>query len=296
MSLKIITDSACDLPKKIANDYDITILPFVVYIDEQEYIDMETIEPIQVYDAIRANKTPSTAQVPMSKILATFRKYAALKRPCLYLSFSSHLSGTCDTARLIASKVKEEYPDFAITIIDTLSGCLGQGLIVLEAAQMAKAGVETKQIIKRVQARSTNNVEHIFSVDDLNYLYRGGRVNYASAFLGGLLNVKPILHVQAGKMIPFQKVRGKKVAINRIVELTEERSFGDPNQLIAISHADDPVAAHQLQETLKKKLGYRNFIVNIVGSVLGCHIGLGGVAAFFVNKNVDQANLQTLNS
>ena len=291
MSLKIITDSACDLPSNLVDAYDIDVLPFLVYIDEQEYVDGIDISPHQVYDAIRANKVPTTGQVPIEQILALFTKYAQASQPCLYLSFSSKLSGTCNTARLVATEVKKKYPQAQITIIDTASGSLGQGLIVLEAAQMVQAGATTEEVIERVKQRALNNVEHVFSVDDLNYLYRGGRGSYASAFLGGLLSVKPILHVKDGLMIPFQKVRGKKVAIKRITQLVKERSLGDPKQLIAISHADDPSMAEQLQTLLHSELGYDNFLVNVVGSVLGCHIGIGGVAAFFVNSKLDVANL-----
>ncbi len=291
MNVKIITDSACDLPEELIKQYDVDVLPFLVYIDDQEYVDGHTIKPEQVYAAMRAGKIPTTAQVPIERMISTFTDYASQNQPCLYISFSSKLSGTCNTARLVAQGVQEKYPQWEITIIDSLTGCLGQGLIVLEAAQMAKAGVPATQIIQRVKGRSKNNVEHVFSVDDLNYLYRGGRVSYASAFIGGILSVKPILHVKDGLMVPFQKVRGKKAAIKRIGELVEERSFGHPDQLVAISHADDPDSAAILKDLLATTLGYKNFLVNVVGSVLGCHIGLGGVAAFFVNSQVSEPNL-----
>lgn len=291
LTLKIITDSACDLPQEIIEKYDVDVLPFLVYIDDQEYRDGVNITTRQVYDAIRAGKVPTTAQVPMDAIVETFKKYAEQGRECLYLSFSSKLSGTCNTVQMVAAEMKKRVHDFKISIVDTLSGSLAQGLIVLEAAQMAKAGVDNASILTRARQRSNNNVEHLFSVEDLNYLYRGGRVGHASAFLGGLLQVKPLLHVQDGLMIPFQKVRGKNIAIRRIVDLVKERSLGHPEQIIGITHADDPAAAEQLQDLLGDTLGYQNFIVNLIGSVLACHIGIGGVAAFLVNDKVSEANL-----
>lgn len=293
MELKIISDSACDLPEQLTSKYEIDILPFLVYIDDDEFLDGQTIQPSDVYAAMRAGKVPTSAQVPLDLIIATFTKYAQENQPCLYIGFSSKLSGTCNTIRLVTAEIKENYPDWEITIIDSFSGCLAQGLIVLEAAQMNKAGVAAQDIIHRVKSRSQNNVEHIFSVDDLNYLYRGGRVSYASAFLGGILSVKPILHVQDGLMIPFQKVRGTKNTIKRICELVQERSLGHPDQLIAISHADDPSKAAELETLLRTELGYKNFLTNVVGCVLGCHIGLGGVAAFFVNSQVKVPNSPT---
>ena len=291
MALKIITDSACDLPDDIVRKYDIDVLPFLIYIDGIEYKDGVDITTKEVYDAIRQDKVPKTGQVPMDEILGTIRKYAEQNRQCLYLSFSSKLSGTCNTVRLVAKEVKSAFKDFQISVVDTLSGSLAQGLIVLEAAQNVKAGMAPGAIIERAEQRSQDNVEHVFSVDDLNYLYRGGRVNYASAFLGGLLQVKPILHVRDGLMIPFQKVRGKKMAIKRLVELVKERSLGNPDQIIGITHADDPSAAAVLQSLLRDTLGYRSFVVNLIGSVLACHIGIGGVAAFFVNNHIDEPNL-----
>lgn len=291
MILKIITDSACDLPDAIIKEYDIDVLPFLIYIDDVEHRDGIDITTKQVYDAIRQDKTPTTGQVPMGEIIGTIRKYAEQNRDCLYLSFSSKLSGTCNTVRLVAQEVMNAFKDFQFTVVDTLSGSLAQGLIVLEAAQSVKAGFAPAAIIERAQRRSQDNVEHVFSVDDLNYLYRGGRVSYASSFLGGLLQVKPILHVRNGLMIPFQKVRGKKMAIKRIVDLVRERSLGDPNQIIGITHADDPSAAEELRSLLEDTLGYRSFIVNLIGSVLACHIGIGGVAAFFMNGNLNEANL-----
>lgn len=287
MSLKIITDSACDLPKELVEELDIELVPFLVYIEGKEYKDGREIIPAQVYDAIRANLVPTTGQVPMDELLSVFTKYAREGRPCLYLSFSSKMSGSFDSARLAAQEVQRSFPDFQITVVDTLSGSLAQGLIVLEAAKMVAAGLGAPQIVARVEKLSSNNVEHIFSVDDLNYLHRGGRLSYAGAFLGSLLNVKPILHVRDGLIIPFQKVRGKQKALKRVVELVKKRAAPDPDQLIAISHADDPGAAQLLQNLLRDTLGYGNFLVNVVGSVLACHIGLGGVAAFFVSKELD---------
>jgi len=292
VTLKIITDSACDLPKDLVDKYDIDVLPFLVYIDQREYRDGINITTRDVYNAIHKGKVPTTGQVPMDAIASTFKRYANQGRQCLYLSFSSKLSGTCNTVRLVAQEMKKNFKDFQLTVVDTLSGSLGQGLIALEAAQMAKAGADPAAIIDRAQERSKNNVEHIFSVDDLGYLHRGGRVSYASAFLGGLLQVKPILHVQDGLMIPFQKVRGKKMALKRIVELVKERSLGNPNHIIGITHADDASMAEQLKNMLRDTLGYQKFVVNLIGSVLACHIGIGGVAVFVVNNKSPLANLE----
>lgn len=291
LKVKIITDSASDLPENLAKKYDVDVLPFVVFIEDEEFLDRRNIEPSDVYNAIRDGLVPTTGQVPIEEMIKTFTRYAKEDRPCIYLSFSSKMSGSYGTVCLVAKEIQKKYPNFQIAVIDTLSGCMGQGLIVLEAAQLAHAGYGYEAIVERMDIRNKNNVEHLFSVEDLKYLHRGGRVNYASAFLGGLLNVKPILHVQDGNIIPFQKVRGKNMAIKRVTELVEERSLGNTDQIIGISHADDLESAEKLQELLKTQLGYHNFVVNIVGSVLACHIGLGGFAAFCINEKENLPNL-----
>lgn len=290
MRLKLITDSACDLPEELLKKYDIDFLSFPIFIDGQEYRDGRTVTANDVFAAIRAGLVPTSAQVPVEDFLATFTKYAQEKRPCLYMSVSGQTTGSLNTARLVAQAVQEEYPGFQIEVVDTLSGSLAQGLIVLEAAQMLEAGTSSEEVIERVKARA-GNVEHLFTVDDLKYLNRGGRLNATTAFLGGMLNLKPVLYVEDGAIIPYQKVRGKKMAIRRLVDLVAERSLGDPDQLIAVAHADDPEAAEELEGLLREKLGYKNFLTKVIGSVLGCHIGVGAVGVFCVNKNLPIPNL-----
>lgn len=285
MSLQVITDSACDLPRHLLDEFNIQVLPFLIYLDGREYADGVDITPEQIFAAIRAGKVPTTAQVPLEAFLKVFSENASEGIPSLYLGFSAKLSGAFSSARLAAEEVKRAYPTAEITVVDTQGGSLGQGLIVLEAAQMAQAGIPPQEIISHVQKRVQDNVEHVFCVDDLQYLCRGGRLNPTSAFVGTLLNVKPILHMKEGWIIPVQKVRGKRLVLRRIVDLVRERSLGHPEQLMAIAHADDPETAEQLKDLLQDALGYRRFLVASLGGVLGCHIGVGGVGALFVNSS-----------
>ncbi|NLM38435.1 MAG: DegV family protein [Firmicutes bacterium] len=289
--LQVITDSACDLPQQLAQNHNIDIIPFIVHIDGKEYVDGKTIHSDDVFHALREGKKPTTSQVPARFFWETFTKYAEKGVRCIYVAFSSKLSGTCNTARMVAEEVRLRYPNFQLTICDSLSGSLAQGLIALEAAQLGAAGAEYNEVVERVMLRSDNNVEHIFTVDDLGHLHRGGRIGWASAVMGSVLRVKPILHVLDGQMLLLQKARGKTAALKRIVDVLKERSLGHVEQLIGITHADDGETAEQLKEMLENALGYKHFIVNTIGSVLGCHIGLGGVAAFFVNKKASIPNL-----
>ncbi|MTI94583.1 MAG: DegV family protein [Firmicutes bacterium] len=287
MTVKILTDSGCDLPAEVLQTYDIEVIPLLVLLDGKEYVDGQDISPDDVYAAMRAGKLPRTGQTTQAIFEEVFTRYAKAGRKCIYIGFSSKMSGTCQTGMLTARAVKERFPDFQIEVIDSGCGSLGQGLVVQKAAEMARAGSDMTTITAAVKHWG-RHTEHLFTVDDLEYLFRGGRVSRTSAFIGSLLSIKPILHVKEGLMLPLEKVRGKNKAIRRLLTLMQERC-AKVEQTIAISHADDPEAASRLQQLIEETLGYKDFIVNKVGSVLGCHIGIGGVAVFFLNHAaVDQ--------
>ncbi|NLW17681.1 MAG: DegV family protein [Firmicutes bacterium] len=287
MSIKIISDSACDLPDDIIKENDIEIVPFHVLLDGVDYLDRVTIQPEELFQRMRQGAMPKTAQISPSQFIEVFGKYVAQGKKCLYIAFSSKLSGTYEMARLAAQHVKNEYPGSEIEIIDSQCGALAQGLAVYAAAKMAQAGKSLSEIVPEITLRC-RHTEHIFSVDDLEYLFRGGRVSRISSFVGSLLNVKPILHVKEGSMIPIEKVRGKAKAIKRIVQLMAERGANLGEQLVAINHADDLASALKLKELIEELFSTSNFIINTVGCVLGSHIGIGGVAAFFLNKEYYQ--------
>ncbi|WP_350344350.1 DegV family protein [Proteinivorax tanatarense] len=283
MSVKIITDSASDIPEHIAIKHDIEVIPLIVNLDNKEYLDGETIQPKEVYQAIRSGKMPSSTQIPPKAFEKVFENYAKKDRECIYIAFSSKLSGTCQTGKMVAEKINEKYKKKLIYVHDTFCGAIGQGLIVKEAAKLAQNDIAINKILDVISFKS-KHMEHIFTIDDLNHLHKGGRLSQGEAFLGSILKIKPILHVQKGEMIPFEKVRGKTKALKRIVEIMEERGSQIKDQTIGISHADDLKTALRLKEMIKEKFGCEKFLVNIVGGVLSCHIGLGGVAVFFLNE------------
>lgn len=284
MTVKILTDSACDLPQDLVREYDIEVIPLIVEMDGREHIDGKDINAQQVYDAIRAGKVPRTNQTPAGIFRQVFNECIDLGKSCIYIAFSSKMSGTCQTGMMVAQQLVEQCPQADIEVVDSLCGSMGQGLVVLEAAKMAKEGKSKRQIIDRV-IKLSRNMEHIFTVDDLEYLHRGGRVSRTSAFVGSLLNIKPLLHVKDGLMVPIEKVRGKNKAIKRVFQIMEERCT-EICHTIGITHADDIQSALKLKELIEETLGFKDIIVNVVGSVLGCHIGLGGVAVFFLNDSL----------
>jgi DegV family protein with EDD domain len=287
MNVKIITDSASDLPKELLEEYEIDIIPIRVYDEmETEFFDGETLMPTDLFQKMREGISFKTSLPSYESIRETFMQYADSQTPCIYISFSSELSGTYQSTVLIMNEIKEEVPTFDCDAIDTKCASLGQGLVVLKAAKLAKEGIGKEELIEKIKNCATQ-VEHIFTVDDLQYLVRGGRVSKVAGFVGGLLNIKPILNVEDGKLIPLEKIRGSKKVFKRMSEIMEERGVDLKNQLIGISHGDDLEAALTLKELIKEKFGCEYFVINSIGAAIGAHSGPGTLALFFMNVGED---------
>jgi DegV family protein with EDD domain len=283
MSVKIMADSASDLPLQFFKDNDVLLFPLQVLLDGQEYKDLITIDPKKVYDSIRSGHIPKTSQVSPVDFEREFRELAENGREGIYIAFSSQLSGTYQTAAMVRDQVKEEYPDLSLSIIDTKCASLGAGLIVKEAARLSAEGASMEDIEKDILFRS-RHMEHLFTVEDLDHLAKGGRVSKASAFLGGLLNIKPLLHVEDGKLVPIEKIRGKKKVLRRMIEVAKERGKGFSGQTIAISHADNPETAEEVKAMLIEELGPREILISDIGAAIGSHTGAGTIALFFLNE------------
>ena len=168
-------------------------------------------------------------------------------------------------------------------IVDTKAGSFASGLIALQGAKLAEVGTSFEDIV-RASNEYSECVEHIFTIDDLSWLLKSGRINKSGAIIGSVLNIKPILDVQEGKMVVIKKVRGRKNALNTVVDIVEQRIKEFPNQTIGITHADDIKAALEVKDMIIKKTGNNNILIEKIGSVLGSLLGIGGVGVFFFNK------------
>lgn len=283
MNIKILADSACDLSDSHYNEFDIEMVPLTVHLDKKEYEDAREINPKTVYDAMREGKSPKTSQVSPQTFKTIFTSYAKAKQPLIYFAFSSALSGTYQTAKMMEQEVKETYPGAILHVIDTKCASIGYGLVILRAAKLAQDGANAEKIMETATYHA-EHMEHIFTVDDLEYLYRGGRVSKTEAFFGTLLKIKPILHVEGGKLVPLEKTRGSKKLLNRMLEIMEERGTDFSNQIIGISHGDDLETAQKLAEMIKDKFGVEDILIEMVGSVIGAHSGPGTIALFFLNS------------
>lgn len=283
MNIRLLADSASDLPTSFYEENDVTLIPLRVLVDDEEYEDLVTIQPKDVFQQIRNGKMPKTSQASPLLFQQIFTEIAKSGDKGIYVTFSSELSGTYQTAVMIKDQVKDEYPELDLTIIDSKCASLGYGLIVKEAAALQKEGASADRIISHIKHKCLH-MEHLFTVDDLDYLAKGGRVSRASAFLGGLLNVKPLLHVEDGKLVPIEKIRSRKKVLKRILDLMEERGENLDQQVLAISHGDDEELAQEMKQMIQERFNPKEIYINIIGSAVGSHAGPGTLAIFFSNE------------
>ncbi|MFC5604646.1 DegV family protein [Sporosarcina koreensis] len=281
--MRIFADSGSDLPKSFFDENDVTLIPLRVLIDDKEGDDVIEINSKEVYDAIRNGKHPKTSQASPELFHSTWKELAASGEDGLYIAFSSELSGTYNTAVMMKDQVKEGNPNMNLVIIDSRCASLGHGLLIQEAVRLRDAGDDVRTIERKIRDMA-NHMEHLFTVEDLDYLAKGGRVSKASAFIGGLLNIKPLLHVESGRLVPIEKHRGRKKVLRRMLELIEERGVELSKQTIAISHGDDESTALEMKALIEEKFQPKNVEVHMIGSAIGSHSGPGTIAIFFLNK------------
>ena len=284
--MKIFTDSGCDLPKSYYEENDVVLLPLRVQLNNKEYEDVISIDSKEVYDGIRQGAQPKTSQVSPELFLKHFEDLAKNEEEGIYIAFSSELSGTFSTAQMIRNQVLEQYPSLKLVIIDSKCASLGHGLVVEEAVRLRNLGTSFEDVASRISAFAPQ-IEHLFTVEDLDYLAKGGRVSKASAFLGGLLSIKPILNVEDGKLVPIEKSRGRKKALNRMLDLMQERGGNFTNKIVGISHSDDMAFANEAKASIQERFSPQAVQITMIGSAIGSHVGPGTIAIFFTNKSYE---------
>lgn len=282
MSFIITTDSNCDLSPSYIDTEQIHIFSIGTQINNEE------IDPIKgqgenfktFYDAIRSGEMPTTSQVNVYTFKEKFIEWIKNGNEVLYIAFSSGLSGTYASAMIAKDEVIEEYPNAKINIVDTLAASGGQGYLVTEACKARSKGMLMAEVASLLE-EIKQHIVHVFIVDDLKHLERGGRVSAASAFVGTLLQIKPVLYVNdEGKLIPFQKMRGRKKAMSALVNHYEHLCI-DKTKPIAITHGDCEEDAKVLAEILKKHCGTLEITINPISPGIGTHSGPATLALFF---------------
>lgn len=283
----ITTDNNADLPNDYIERSGLPILSLSYMIDGETY-DREHELPYDIfYNKMRKGSMPTTSQVNPDMAKEKFKKIIEEQNSdILHIAFSSGLSGSYNSAQIAAKELSEEYPEHKIVIVDSLSASLGQGLLVYKAVELKKQGKTMEEIHNWLEENKLH-LCHYFTVDDLNHLYRGGRVSKATAFIGTVINIKPILHVDDnGHLIPIGKVRGRKRSLITLVEHmdTQIGSYKTQNDIIFISHGDCKDDAEYVASLIKEKFGIDSFMINYVGPTIGAHSGPGTIALFFMGE------------
>jgi DegV family protein with EDD domain len=292
MKIKILTDSACDILKEDQERLEIEIMPVYVTRDDETYQDGIDIKPAQVYEQMRQGTVFKTSQIPYGDFYKRFEELITEQQPFIYLAFSSGLSGTYQAAALAERDLKEKYPDAVFKVFDTRAVCYGLGLMVYAAALAAQNGESIEAISKRIDYY-IKHVKHVFTVTDLSYLYRGGRLNKSTAIIGNMLHINPLLEVsETGELKQIDKVRGDKKLLKEMVDYLEKNGQDFEYQTIGISHAENPKLLEAFVKMAEKRLKTDKFKIVTLGATVGTHSGPGTLAVFFFDELAEWARVE----
>ena len=281
----ISTDTTADLPESFVKDNNIDIHTLFYAFGDVIYGTDNIMPEKEFFDRMRNGEMPTTMACNPEDCKTIFEKRVNEGFDILHIAFSSALSSSCNNACIAANEVMEEHPGSRIVVIDSLSASMGEGLMVYKAIQMKKNGSSMDEIIDFLNSHILNFV-HNFTVDDLNHLYRGGRVSKATAIIGTLASIKPVLHVNnEGKLINIGKVRGRKKSLIALVDRMEEHigSYRDKNDFI--SHGDCIEDAQFVADLVRERFGIENIWINYICPTIGSHSGPGTVALFFMGDS-----------
>ncbi|WP_186428859.1 DegV family protein [Clostridium sp. BSD9I1] len=287
MNTVIVIDSCSDLPRDFVEKNNIPSLGINVMLNGREFVDDfgKTVTYKEFYDAVREGEMPTTAQVNSETYKEEFLKHVKENKSIIYLAFSSALSGSINSANIAKDEILEEYKNADITIIDTKSASLGEGLIVYYAYDMLEKGCSKEEIVNWVE-KNKLKVNHWVIADDLNHLKRGGRISGTQAVVGTLLNIKPVINVDdEGRLIPVAKVKGRKKALKTLVDKFRERVVNPEEQVIFISHSDCASDAELVKSMILEEFKVKDFIINQIGPGIGSHTGPGTVTVFFIGDS-----------
>lgn len=279
----ILTDSGTDLTKKLAKEIDVKVIDLFVTVEGREPIPDSEMDIKELYSLLRNKQKASTSAVNLDAFVSAMTPFLEEGKDILYLGFSSGLSSTYNAGKLAAQELSEKYPDRKIYTVDTLCASLGEGLLVFLAAKKRLAGASIEEV-RDFAENSKLNLCHWFTVDDLFFLKRGGRVSAATAVVGTVLGIKPVMHVDnEGRLIKTGIARGRRASIDALLAKMKETLMGDPKDAtVFISHGDCEGDANYLAESIKKVMEVKEIVIGYVGSVIGSHSGPGTLALFYL--------------
>ncbi|WP_288979304.1 DegV family protein [uncultured Parvimonas sp.] len=283
--IKLFSDMGADIPVEIAKKYKIQIFNMMVTDGENEYTLNSDIDKYKLFENMAKGIDYKTSQVSYKEFYDVFKSEILDENEIIYISLSSGLSGTFNTANMVKNDLLDEFPNAKIHIIDSLGASFGYGALTIKVAKMIENKESLEEILKYIDFYK-NHINYIFTVDDLTYLYRGGRLNKAKFILGNLLNICPILDIskETGKLNFFDKVRGHKAFKKKIIDIVKKKSDCLDKQTIVILQGDCMDKANELKELLTKEFNNSDIIITGVDAVIGCHTGPSVLAMVYLDE------------
>jgi DegV family protein with EDD domain len=288
MNFELFTDSSANLTNEIINKYNINIISLIFISKGKEYIsyvkDGEN-DLKQFYTMLRNKESLTTSCVNEDTFIKKFEPVLQQGRDILYIGFSSALSGTYFSGEKAIEKLKEKYPERKILCTNTLGASLGQGLLVIYAARMREEGKSIEEIFDWLE-ENRMKLCHYFTVDDLYYLFRGGRVKATKYLIANIINLKPIMHMDDyGRLIAIGKVIGRRKSLTTLADMVIKNIVESEKQTVCISHGDCIEDALYLKEKISKSINVKEWVIHYVDPVVGAHSGPGTIAIFFLGTN-----------
>ena len=276
----ITVNSTVDTGKEWLEERNVPEIPLKYTIDGQEYTDMYGLSDKEFFQKLREGKMSVTSQINPEEAKEMLEPYVKEGKDVLHLAFSSALSGTCNSMKIAAEELQEEYPEAKVIVVDTLCACMGEAMLLYYALKQKEAGKTIEEVAQWAEENKLH-VCHNVTVDDLFHLHRGGRVSKTAAVLGTMVKVKPIIHMDDnGALQVIGKERGRKKSLHKIVDMAVERSKGWDNEIIMITHGDCLEDAEYVAKLVREKMGVENVFIHNIGTVIGSHTGPGVVATF----------------
>ncbi len=287
MDYVITTDTTCDMPQSFLSENNIDVLTMSYTVDDVTYTGKgdDQLSPEDFYQKLRSGSMPQTAQVNPDQAESLFESYLKQGISVLHIAFSSALSGSYQSTVIAAEDLNGKYGAARVVVVDSKCASMGEGLFLYYAVQLKNEGKGFDEAAEWLESHKLN-VCHNFTVDDLFHLHRGGRVSKTAAVFGSMLGVKPVLHVDdEGRLIPVQKIRGRKQSLIALVDNMEKCMGGMKNDIVFISHGDCLEDAEFVAAEVKKRFGIKNIRIGFIGPVIGTHSGAGTVALFFMGEH-----------